>query len=97
MPVKIRMARQGAKKKPFYRLVVADARSPRDGRFVDTIGYYDPKSEPLAYHLDEEKAKLWLGRGAQPTLAAARILFRAGLVEQPWTNEVAPGVTATDN
>ncbi|MBM4417237.1 MAG: 30S ribosomal protein S16 [Chloroflexi bacterium] len=96
MAVRIRLRRMGAKKKPFYRLVVADARSPRDGRFVDTIGYYDPKSDPLTYHLDTEKTKLWLGRGALPTLAAARILHRAGLVEQPWSNSPSQPVAASD-
>jgi small subunit ribosomal protein S16 len=89
MAVKIRLARFGAKKSPFYRLVVADARSPRDGRFVDTIGHYNPKSDPPAYTLDQERAKLWLGRGAQPTMAAARVLFKFGLIEQPWTDTPA--------
>jgi small subunit ribosomal protein S16 len=77
----------GAKKRPYYRIVVADARSPRDGRFIDTIGHYDPKSEPLTYQLDQEKAKLWLGRGAQPTEAVARVLYKFGLVERPWKED----------
>ena len=89
MAVKIRLRRMGAKKKPFYRLVVADSRSPRDGKFIDTIGHYDPKSDPLVYHVDQDRAKLWLGRGAQPTLAAARVLHKLGLVEQPWKEEDA--------
>jgi len=84
MAVKIRLARFGAKKQPHFRLVVADARSPRDGRFVDTIGHYDPKSDPPQYTLDEERARLWLSRGAAPTMAAARVLFKFGLIEQPW-------------
>jgi len=84
LAVKIRLARFGAKKQPYYRLVVADARSPRDGRFVDTIGHYNPKSDPPTYTLDEERAKLWLGRGAQPSMAAARVLYKYGLAERPW-------------
>jgi small subunit ribosomal protein S16 len=84
MAVKIRLARFGAKKQPYFRLVVADARSPRDGRFVDTIGHYNPKSDPPQYTLDEERARLWLSRGAAPTMAAARVLFKFGLIEQPW-------------
>ncbi len=84
MAVRIRLSRLGAKKKPYYRLVVADARAPRDGRFIDVIGHYNPKDDPPAYDVDEERAKLWLGRGAQPTLAAARVLHKVGLIEQPW-------------
>jgi small subunit ribosomal protein S16 len=80
MAVKIRLARFGAKKQPHFRLVVADARSPRDGRFVDTIGHYNPKSNPPEYKLDEERARLWLSRGAAPTMAAARVLFKCGLI-----------------
>jgi small subunit ribosomal protein S16 len=89
LAVKIRLRRMGAKKKPLYRLVVADSRSPRDGRFIDTIGHYNPKDDPLVYHVNEERAKLWLGRGAQPTMAAARVLHKVGLVEQPWKEEDA--------
>lgn len=90
MAVKIRLARYGAKKQPYYRLIVADARSPRDGRFVDTLGHYNPKSDPLKYTLDQERAKLWLSRGAIPTMAAARVLFKFGLIEQPWKDVPAP-------
>lgn len=86
----------GAKKAPYYRLVVADARSPRDGRFVDTIGHYDPKSDPLEYHVNEERAKLWLSRGAQPTMAAARVLHKLGLVEQPWKDVPAKVAASAD-
>jgi small subunit ribosomal protein S16 len=85
----------GAKKRPYYRIVVADARSPRDGRFIDTIGHYDPKSEPLTYELNQEKAKLWLGRGAQPTEAVARVLYKFGLVERPWKEDSEATPTAT--
>jgi small subunit ribosomal protein S16 len=95
MSVKIRLARFGAKKAPHFRLVVADARSPRDGKFVDTIGHYNPKSDPPQYTLDQERAKLWLGRGAEPTMAAARVLFKFGLIEQPWKDLPAQPDKAT--
>ena len=90
MSVKIRLRRMGAKKAPFYRIVVADARSPRDGRFIESIGHYDPRSNPLTYTLDQEKAKAWLRKGAQPTEAVARVLYKFGLVERPWKEEDAP-------
>ena len=67
MAVKIRLKRMGKKKKPFYRIVVADSRSPRDGRFIDEIGTYDPNIEPAEVKIDEEGAKKWLGNGAKPT------------------------------
>ncbi|MDI3316463.1 MAG: 30S ribosomal protein S16 [Bacillota bacterium] len=75
MAVKIRLRRMGAKHRPFYRVVVADSRSPRDGRFIETIGYYDPLAEPAVSKIDAEKAVLWLRRGAQPT-ETVRALFR---------------------
>src|SRR5687768_7746228 len=90
MSVKIRLRRMGAKKSPFYRIVVADARSPRDGRFIESIGHYDPRSNPLAYTLDQEKAKAWLQKGAQPTEAVARVLYKFGLVERPWKEDAPP-------
>lgn len=65
--VKIRLKRMGAHKKPFYRVVVADSRTPRDGRFIEEIGYYNPMTEPATIKIDDEKAKKWLGNGAQPT------------------------------
>ena len=67
MAVKIRLARHGSKGNPFYRIVVADARSPRDGAFIERIGTYDPQAEPSAITVDEEKARDWIGKGAQPT------------------------------
>lgn len=67
MAVKIRLRRMGAKKAPFYRIVVSDSRSPRDGRFIEEIGYYDPTKEPSVLKVDEEKAKSWIAKGAQPT------------------------------
>lgn len=67
MAVKIRLRRMGAKKAPFYRIVVADSRYPRDGRFIEEIGYYNPLTEPKTFKVDAEKAKKWIGNGAQPT------------------------------
>ena len=72
--VKIRLKRMGMKKKPFYRLVVTDSRSPRDGRFIEEIGYYDPMTHPAEIKVDNERAKYWLGVGAQPTDTVARLL-----------------------
>ena len=79
MAVKIRLRRMGEKKAPFYRLVVADSRSPRDGRFIDEIGYYDPTKEPSEIRVDEEAAKKWLANGAQPTQTVEKILKTAGI------------------
>ena len=72
----------GAKKHPFYRLVVADARSPRDGRFIDHLGYYDPMTDPVKVNIDAEKVMLWLRQGAQPSEAARSLLKREGLLER---------------
>ena len=79
MAVKIRLRRMGQKKAPFYRIIVADARAPRDGRFIDEIGTYDPTKNPTEYHVDEEAAKKWLANGAQPTETVARIFKNAGI------------------
>ena len=79
MAVKIRLRRMGQKKAPFYRVVVADARSPRDGRFIEEIGYYDPTREPSVIKVNEELAKKWLSNGAQPTETVAKILKIAGI------------------
>ncbi|MBV7271969.1 30S ribosomal protein S16 [Clostridium thailandense] len=79
MAVKIRLRRMGAKKAPFYRIVVADSRSPRDGRFVEEIGYYNPTTEPATIKVDEEKANKWLQNGAQPTDIIKKLFVRAGL------------------
>ena len=79
MAVKIRLRRMGQKKAPFYRIVVADSRSPRDGRFIEEIGTYDPMKEPTAYTVNEELAKKWLGNGAQPTDAVVKIFKKAGI------------------
>ena len=74
MAVKIRLRRMGQKKAPFYRVVVADARSPRDGRFIEEIGYYDPTQEPSVIKIDTEKAGKWIADGAKPTETVAKLL-----------------------
>ena len=86
MSLKIRLTRGGAKKRPYYRIVVADARSPRDGRFIEKIGSYDPmkaKDSPERVVLDIEKAKDWLAKGAQPTDRVLRFLDAAGISKRP--------------
>jgi len=80
MAVRIRLRRMGAKRQPSYRLVVADARAPRDGRFIDVLGYYNPLREPAEVVVDEDKALMWLGRGAQPTETARDLLERKGVL-----------------
>ena len=80
MAVKIRLKRTGAKKSPCYRVVVADSRSPRDGKFIEEIGYYNPISEPVALSIDSEKAKKWLGNGAQPTETVKALLKKSGVI-----------------
>lgn len=80
MAVKIRLRRMGAKKAPFYRIVVADGRYPRDGRFIEEIGYYDPTKEPSVIKVDAEKAKTWLQNGAQPTDTVRDILKKQGVL-----------------
>jgi small subunit ribosomal protein S16 len=78
MAVKIRLARHGAKKAPFYRIVVADARSPRDGAFIDRVGTYNPRTQPSKINVDVEKAQEWLGKGAQPTEQVRKLLKISG-------------------
>ena len=80
--VKIRLRRVGAKNQPSYRLVVADIRAPRDGRFIDTIGHFNPLTDPETIVINEEKALTWLRQGAQPTDTAARLLSKAGIMEK---------------
>jgi small subunit ribosomal protein S16 len=80
MAVKIRLRRMGAKKAPFYRVVVADERYPRDGRFIEEIGYYDPTKEPSVVKVDAEKAKKWISNGAQPTDTVKVILKKEGIL-----------------
>ncbi|MCT4585101.1 30S ribosomal protein S16 [Peptostreptococcaceae bacterium AGR-M142] len=79
--VKIRLKRMGANKKPFYRIVVADARAPRDGRFIEEIGYYNPVVEPKIVKIKEDRAKKWLGDGAQPTETVKYLLKKNGVIE----------------
>ena len=81
MAVKIRLRRMGQKKAAFYRIVVADSRSPRDGKCIDEIGTYDPNTEPSTVKIDEEKAKKWLSNGAQPTDVVKRLLKESGAVK----------------
>ncbi|MBQ6040313.1 MAG: 30S ribosomal protein S16 [Oscillospiraceae bacterium] len=80
MAVKIRLRRMGAKKAPFYRIVVADGRYPRDGRFIEEIGYYDPTKEPSVVKVDADKAKTWIQNGAQPTDTVRDILKKQGVL-----------------
>jgi len=82
MAVKIRLKRIGAKKAPFYRIVVADSRAPRDGRFIEEIGYYNPLVEPTLIKIDEEKAVNWVKNGAQPTDIVKRLFVKTGLTEK---------------
>lgn len=81
MAVKIRLRRMGAKKAPFYRVVVADSRSPRDGKFIEEIGYYNPITEPAEIKIDAEKAKKWLETGAQPSDTVRSLLKKSGIIE----------------
>ena len=81
MSVKIRLKRSGAKKAPFYRVVVADSRYPRDGRFIEEIGYYNPLTNPVEIKIDSEKATKWISNGAQPTETVKSLLKKAGITE----------------
>ena len=81
MAVKIRLRRMGAKKAPFYRVVVADSRSPRNGRFIEEIGTYNPLTEPAQVMIDAEKAKKWIANGAQPTETVKSLLKKNGIID----------------
>ncbi len=83
MAVRIRLTRLGKKKQPAYRVVVADGRAPRDGRYIEQIGRYDPRHEPSVIEIDQERASYWLGRGAQPSDPVRRLLEVAGVVAVP--------------
>ena len=85
MAVKIRLRRMGAKKRPFYRLVVADGRAPRDGRFIEILGHYNPCVEPIELKINEERANHWLRCGAQPSETAAALLKKQGIPAQAET------------
>ena len=78
--VKIRLKRMGMKKKPFYRLVVTDSRNPRDGRFIEEVGYYNPVAEPVELTINDERAKYWIGVGAQPTDTVRGLLKKGGVL-----------------
>ena len=80
MAVRIRLTRVGAKKQPTYRVVVADARNARDGRSIETIGHYNPRTDPIEFAVDAEKAKKWLAQGAQPSDTVARLFRNAGIL-----------------
>lgn len=80
--VRIRLRRVGAKGQPSYRIVVADQRSPRDGRFIEIIGHYNPRTDPPTVNIKEDRAMHWLGQGAQPSDAVARMLKNAGIMEK---------------
>ena len=82
MAVKLRLKRMGAKKAPFYRIVAADSRSPRDGRFIETIGHYNPTSEPAELKIDEELALKWLQNGAQPSDTVRNLLSNKGIMKK---------------
>jgi len=82
LAVRIRLRRTGAKKQPSYRVVVADKRSPRDGRFIENIGHYNPRTEPMTFEINEERARYWLSQGAQPSDAVARLLEKMGIIER---------------
>ena len=85
--VRIRLRRQGARRQPTYRIVVADVRSPRDGRFIENLGYFNPRTEPETIEINKERASYWLSVGAQPSDAVARLLVRTGVHEKaPWAN-----------
>lgn len=80
MAVSIRLARRGSKKNPIYRVMVADSRAPRDGRFIDSIGIYNPQTDPSTIEIDEERARKWLSEGAQPTDTVRNLLVIKGIL-----------------
>ena len=94
MAVKIRLRRMGAKKRPFYRVVVADSSSPRDGRFIEEIGYFNPIATPEELKIDVEAAQKWLATGAQPTDTARALLKKAGVYDKAPAAEAAPAEEA---
>lgn len=96
MTVKIRLKRTGMKKAPSYRVVVADSRSSRDGRIIENIGWYNPRVEPSAIHINAEKALSWLKNGAQPTESVASLLKRAGIMDQFMQAKAATALATTD-
>ncbi|GAC1470056.1 MAG: 30S ribosomal protein S16 [Ktedonobacteraceae bacterium] len=96
MTVKIRLKRTGMKKAPSYRVVVADARSPRDGRIIENIGWYNPRVEPSAININEERALSWLKNGAQPTDSVSSLLKRAGILDRFTTEKARAKAAASE-
>ncbi|MEP6625837.1 MAG: 30S ribosomal protein S16 [Acidimicrobiia bacterium] len=96
MSVKIRLMRVGKKKQPSYRVVVADERSPRDGRYIEIIGHYQPRQEPSGFTIDDAKVLDWLGKGAQPSEQVHRLLVNAGIWEQYESGRSAPSTATKD-
>jgi len=94
MAVLIRLTRVGATKQPTYRVVVADGRSARDGRSIETLGHYNPRTEPIEFNVDEEKAKAWLAKGAQPSDTVVRLFRRAGIMADATVKTGASGKSA---
>ncbi len=92
--IKLRLRRVGAKKRPAYRIVVADARSKRDGRFIESVGFYDPLTEPTTIRIDGERARYWLGVGAQPTDRVAKLLRIQGVTDEGGKVVAAPADVA---
>ncbi len=88
--VRIRLRRQGAKKQPTYRIVVADQRSPRDGRILENIGFYNPTTDPETFQVDAERATYWLSQGAQPSEGVARLLKKQGLLKEAGPVQAQP-------
>ena len=88
--IKIRLRRMGAKKRPSYRVVIADSRAPRDGAFIEVIGRYDPLTDPETVVIDEDKALHWLSKGAQPTDTTARLLTKSGVMDKFKTSKEKP-------
>ena len=93
MVVRIRLRRTGLKGQASYRIVVADARSPRDGRFLENIGHYNPRTEPATVEIDDERARYWLSQGAQPSDAVARMLEKRGVISERKLRYNVPRVT----
>jgi small subunit ribosomal protein S16 len=92
--VRIRLRRTGAKGQPSYRVVVADSRSPRDGRFIEIIGHYNPRVEPSEIVIDKDKALAWIAKGAKPSESVYSLLMRAGIVEKNYITAVAAAAEA---
>lgn len=96
MAVKIRLRRTGGKKQASYRVVVADAQSPRDGRFIENIGHYNPRTDPATFEIDDARARYWLSQGAQPTDAVARMLQKKGIVTERRLRQNVPRKAKTE-